>query len=195
VVRELLRPFLPTEYVLATGQVVSAYGDVSDQIDIAACDRRLIPPVLFELACGILPLEATLFTIEVKSSLDATELQKADSAARKLSTFRYAPPVGAGCWDPEHQIEGVVPYLVAFGTDLSSQGKTEPERYTDLLGGQEPAIKGLCVAGRGFWFRTDGAWHEWRLPERGGELALLVAAILNTCQRVASTRRQPDIRQ
>lgn len=195
VVRELLRPLLPPDYVLATGQIVSAYGEISEQIDIAACDRNLIPPILFESACGILPIEATLFTIEVKSGLNATELKKSEDAARKLRKFAYAPPVGSSGWDPNHHIETAIPYLLAFRTDLCLTGKTEIERFTDLVGDDEPAIKGLCVAGRGFWCRADGQWHKEHTTEPGEELALMVASILNTCQRVASTRRRPDFRQ
>ncbi len=152
VVRELLRPLLPLDFVLATGQVVSAYGDVSDQVDIGACDRRLVPPILFESVSGVLPLEAKLFVVEVKSTLDAGELRRADAAARRLSDFRYAPPVGTAGWDPSHQIEGIVPYLIAFDSDLVPSGKSETERYTEVLQGQVPAVKGLCVANRGFWF-------------------------------------------
>ena len=85
-VRELLRPLPPLDFVLATGQVVSAYGDVSDQVDIGACDRRLVPPILFESVSGVLPLEAKLFVVEVKSTLDAGELRRADAAAGDFQT-------------------------------------------------------------------------------------------------------------
>lgn len=195
VVRELLRPLLPPEFILATGQIVSADGDISSQVDIAACDRRLVPPLLFEGSCGILPLEATLFTVEVKSTLNSTELRKADAAARALAKFRYAPPLGSVSWNPAHKIEGIVSYVIAFGTDLGVNGKSEPDRYLELLDGDTPAIGGLCVVGRGFWFRTNSGWHEWSIGEPEGEVALFAAAILNTCQRIAGTRRQPDIRR
>lgn len=195
VVRELLKPLLPDEYVLATGQIISAYGEVSHQVDLAACLRRLMPPILLESACGIMPLEATLFTVEIKSVLNASELQKADDAARVLAAFRYAPPVGSRHFDPEHEIEGVISYLIAFDTDLSLGGKSEIARYSELLNSQAPAIRGLCIVGRGFWFWADSRWHEWKLEEPDSELALFAAAIINTCQRVEGTRRQPDFRQ
>jgi hypothetical protein len=155
----------------------------------------LVPPILFESLNGVLPLEATLFVIEVKSTLDAGELKRADATARRLQSFAYAPPVGSGGWDSSHEIEGVVPYLIAFESDLSSNGKTEVERYAEILQGQVPAIKGLCVANRGFWFWADERWNQWLLPYPAGEVACFIAAILNTCQRVAATRRQPDFRQ
>jgi hypothetical protein len=194
VVRELLRPLLPTEFVLTTGQIVSTYGDTSHQVDVAACDRRLVPPVLFEGGCGILPLEATLFALEVKSVLTLAELSKAQADARLVSAFRYAPPIGATTWPDNHHIEGVVSYMVAFDTDLAVGGKSEIARYQELLNGDAPSIRGLCVVGRGFWFYAGDKWWEWRLPEPGGELAMMVAAIINTVQRVAGTRRQADVR-
>ena len=195
VVRELLRPLLPYDFIIGTGQVVSAYGDVSDQLDVAACDRKVVPPILFESSCGVFPLEATLFTVEVKSTLDAVELRKSHESALKLSKFRYAPPVGSPGWEPTHEIEGVVPYLIAFDSDLTVGGKSETDRYDEIRQEVAPAVRALCVVGRGFWFWADGRWEQWLLPYPCGEVAACIAAIINTCQRIASTRRRPDLRQ
>jgi len=191
VVRELLRPLLPSDLAIGTGQIVSAYGDVSNQLDIVVCDRKLVPPILFGSSRGIFPLEATLFTVEVKSTLDAGKLKKTHESALKVSMFRHAPPVGSTEWDPAHKIEHVVPYLIAFDSDLKVGGKSEIDRYDEIRQGVEPAVRGLCVVRRGFWFWADGGWHQWPLPAP----AAFIAAIINTYQRIANTRRQPDFRQ
>ncbi|WP_336971439.1 DUF6602 domain-containing protein [Sphingobium aromaticiconvertens] len=59
VVRELLEPLLPPGCVIGSGEVVSAYGGTSNQIDVVVADRRVLPPVLIRDA-GIFPLEACL---------------------------------------------------------------------------------------------------------------------------------------
>jgi hypothetical protein len=41
VVQELLNPLLPPGYVVGQGEIVSAYGDTSNQIDIVIADRRI----------------------------------------------------------------------------------------------------------------------------------------------------------
>ena len=194
VVRELLRPLLPADYVVGTGLVVSAYREVSKQLDVVACDRRLVPPVLFESTCGIFPLEATLFTVEVKSTLNATELKAAHDSAVLLSKFQHAPPVGSTRWDPEHKIEHVVPYLLAFASDLAVDGKSEIERYDEARGSEEPALRGICVVGRGFWFWSEERWNQWNFAVQASEIVALVASIANICQRISGTRRQPDLR-
>jgi hypothetical protein len=115
--------------------------------------------------CGVFPLESVLVTIEVKSSVTAADLKNTDAAARELSRFRYAPPVQTGFWDDSHEIEGVVPYLLAFDSDLQPGGLSACQRYDQNRDeSMAPGVRGLCVAGRGFWF-WHNEWNQW--PEIG----------------------------
>ena len=74
VVRDLLEPLLPPEYIIGSGQIISAYSQASGQTDIVVCDRRVLPPLLFDRVQGVFPIEAVVATIEVKSRLTSTEL-------------------------------------------------------------------------------------------------------------------------
>ncbi len=195
VVKELLRPLLPPDTGIGTGQVISAYGETSRQEDLVLYKRSLLPAVVFEGECGAFPLESVLVTIEVKSRLTAGDLKAADIAARELSRFRYAPAVGSAGCAPEHPIEGIISYLLAFDSDLEINSLQEAERYDrnrDLSA--PPGILGLCVAGRGFWFWSDSAWNQWFEDAPGAEVVNMIVAIMNTYARVSSTRRQPDLR-
>src|SRR5690348_13586744 len=42
-VRELLIPTMPREYVVGSGNILSAYEDISPQLDVVICDGRILP--------------------------------------------------------------------------------------------------------------------------------------------------------
>jgi len=188
VVRELLNPILPPGYLVGQGEIVSAYADTSNQIDVVIADRRILPAMLIDQVSGIFPIEAALMTVEVKSELTAGELRVADASAAKVAKLQHAPPVGATAFPTGHRIEHVVPYLLAFDTDLTLGGKSEVERYDETLASHAPSILGICVVDRGFWFRDNGAWVEWKFRIPYGEVVGFITAVVNTCQRIASTR-------
>jgi hypothetical protein len=195
VVRELLNPVLPPGYIVGQGEIVSAYRGTSNQIDVVIADRRILPAMLIDQVSGIFPIEAALMTIEVKSKLSSCALRAADASAAKVAQFQHAPPVGATAFPTGHRIEHVVPYLLAFETDLTPGGKSEVERYDEALGGAAPSILGICVVGRSFWFRDNGAWVERKFSIPHGEVVAFITTVVNICQRIASTRFQPDLRQ
>ena len=95
VVRDLLRPLLPFEFVVGTGQIVSAYGDTSNQIDVVVCDRRIVPPILYEEVSGIFLIESSLVTVEVKSTIDVSDLQAAHDSAARCRTIRASVCIGS----------------------------------------------------------------------------------------------------
>lgn len=193
VVRELLEPLLPPGCIIGTGEIVTAYGGTSNQIDIVVADRRVLPPVLIRDA-GIFPIEACLLTVEIKSTLTAGELKTSHEAAKRVAGFHHAPPVGSATHG-DAAIEHVVPLLLAFDTDLTTGGKTELERYLELTGGASPAIRGICVVGRGYWFWSETKWHEGTLDVECGDVVGLMSEIINIAQRIAATRHQPDVRE
>jgi hypothetical protein len=152
-----------------------------------------LPPILFDGTNGVFPIEAVVATVEVKSTLDANELRTAHNSAKLVSSFAHAPPVGQQMHDAEHHIEHVIPYVLAFDTDLSPTGMSELDRYKKLHTSDEPAIRGLCVVGRGFWTFGGSRWHESQCSCSRGEVVGFVASLVNVCQRVARTRLQPDM--
>lgn len=183
---------MPPEYIVGSGNILSAYGDISNQIDVVVCDRGVLPPILFQSDLGMFPLESALITIEVKSRLDANELKTSHASAETVAKFKHAP--GLENKLQPHKIEHVVPYLFAFASDLTAGGKTELERYTEIASGGEPALRGICVVGRGFWFWSNGSWNQWNFGGKHAEVVEFLTAIINTMQRIAATRSRPDLR-
>ncbi len=89
VVAELIKPFLNPHIKATSGTIVDPFGNQSKQIDVILYDEQITPPILFSESEGIIPCHAVVATIEVKSSLNRTELQKAVDNARSVKTLRF----------------------------------------------------------------------------------------------------------
>jgi hypothetical protein len=160
-VRDLFRPLLPFHMSVGTGKIISSDGRMSSEQDLILYDRQIIPAFLVDEQLGLFPIESVSATIEVKSNLTREELVKSHTAAQGLASF----PILAGFFNPDgtlapHETARPVSYLFAYNTDLSENGKSEMERYEEVLVQAQaksaeplgdPPIKAICVAGRGFW--------------------------------------------
>jgi hypothetical protein len=87
----------------------------------------------------------------------------------------------------------VIAAVLAFGTDLSSAGKSELQRYQELLPSGDPPIKSMCVPGRGYWYFTGGLWRHVAATERGDELVSFVVGLVDTFALVSQSRGQPNL--
>lgn len=113
--RDLLRPILSPEIDLGTGFITDVEGNQSPEMDVLLFVRRLLPPLLYDAARnhGAFPLESVLYSIEVKTTLTATEIKDSIRKARAVGELHYdrrAP--GGGLV----QTVPVIPALFAFGT-------------------------------------------------------------------------------
>jgi hypothetical protein len=185
VVRELFRPLLPPRAGLGHGQIISSYDQQSTEQDIVIFDRELVPSLLLDETNGIFPIEAALYAIEVKSSLNFTQLREVHDKAKSLKSMLYVPGP-----PPEH----VIPCLFAFSSDLGPESCSELERYKEVLNGAVPSIRSMCVVGRGYWFFGDGEWHSVASSPGREEVVFFLADILATYARVAGTRTRPSLR-
>lgn len=186
-VRQLLQPILPDKYIIGSGNIITAYNQVSNQIDVIVCDKRIVSPLLFQGDVGIFPVESVLSTIEVKSTLTLDELRKSHQSASLTNKFKH-------CTTPHPPIEHHVQAVFAFATDLSQNGRSEIDRYVELSASDDSGLKSICVVGRGCWIKTDEGWSDWTMPGIGGEIVAFLIATANTIQRRGLTRRAPDLR-
>ena len=187
-VHRLMEPLLTSDYLVASGKIISAFQEVSPQLDCIISDRRIIPPFLIDGRISVVPIEAALMTVEVKTTLDAVELRNAHEAAAKVRNFKHAVPPGA-------EIEHVVPFLFAFGTDLKEGGPSEIARYKKIYQDGEPMLKAICVVGRGFWFWAKSRWHQYRFLSDHSEIVGFATSVVNVHQRISATRRRPDLQE
>jgi hypothetical protein len=194
VVRGLLRPLLPQGIGIGSGLIISSDGQTSTQQDIILFVADVVPPAVLEGEIGIFPVESVLFVVEVKSHLSATDVRNANEAAEGLSKLTHSPPLGQDAWTAGDHVEGCIPVLFAFNSDLTEHGRTEVERYDSLRDiSREPSIRGICVAGKGNWIWKESAWRMWPSRTTGDEILGLLVAITNAYSRVLATRHRPDL--
>jgi hypothetical protein len=200
VMRDLLRPLLPADIALGTGLIIAANNDQSREQDVVLIDRSIVPPVVFEGATGIYPIESVLFAIEVKKKLDAGEMDKSIKNAIRLSQLRLLPgkhddndvPIDTYRWPP-------VSAILAFGSDLTLNGTPELERFLERLNAipgytaDDPPIQVICVVGRGCWFWKKSEWICWPSGHRLQEVISFIATIMNTYKRIRETRGAPRL--
>jgi hypothetical protein len=193
-IQDFLIPLLPEGFGVGRGKAISSHQQTSKQIDCLIYNRSILAPAFAAGVSGVFPIESTLMTIEVKSTLNATELRTSHSSAAELSKFIHAPPVGLEQHSGDHIIEHVIPCIFAYGSDLVVGGKSETARYDEIRGKDEPFIRMICVVSRGLWFWSDDKWSSWSFDFEHSEIAGFAAAIANTCERISQTRRRPDFR-
>jgi hypothetical protein len=183
VVRDLLRPLFPPTIGIGHGVVVTAYEQQSTEQDIVVFNRAAVPSLVTDELNGLFPVEAVLVTIEVKSILTLKELREAHRKARSNEGLLHIPGEHA----PEHFIQ----CLFALDSNLSK--KSDLERYQDILGSTNPAIRMLCVAGRGCWFWESYQWKTVAASQSYAEILGFVASIVNVYDRVATSRVRPNL--
>lgn len=87
-VRSFLTDQLPARFVVTAGEVMDAAGNVSGQTDVVIYDGLNTRPLFTTNGVALLPAEALLATIEVKSKLDKSETDKAVAGMVKLRRLR-----------------------------------------------------------------------------------------------------------
>jgi len=192
-IRELFRPLLPADIGVGTGHIIDASGKTSSQHDVILFDRRVLPPVVTEGEVGLFPIESVLYTIEIKSTLSAAELQSADTAAAQLLSFKYQHGIFLGDAPVQHTVEKVISTVFAFASDLKPGGISEVDRYKSKAVSAPPALRALCVVGRGYWFYSG---TDWVCPSGRSDLFEVVgfmAGIMNRYGSVSASRGRPRI--
>lgn len=185
----LLRPLLPPGFGLATGEVVSAYNDHSPQVDIIVYDQAKVPPLLVDEAVGLVPIEAAIATIEVKSVLTATELRSSHESAKRIQALPFAPAVDGSTQIPLSPLTA----LFAFGSDLTE--RTELDRYRTQGGNDDRGLLQVCVVGHSTFFRCGNGWHVPNCGGEHGEVLAFIGCFLNQLPVFAESRRRPNLLQ
>ena len=112
-----------------------------------------------------IPFDACIHIIEVKSCLTAEELRKTIKTALQVSKMVTSLPGPASAWEtlPSRAAASIsiptVFSIFAFDSDLAKGGKSELERFREVLISEVPegstvpgySIHDLSVVGRGYW--------------------------------------------
>lgn len=155
-VQEFLRENLPHVFGVASGEVIDPLGAHSPQLDVMVFDRIRNFPV-HQGRSVILPAEALLASLEVKSLLNKTELQRSLKAAAKLRSLKPFKRSLIGQDRGQNPRPDQCRYfhvIFAYHSDIAQVGWLEAE-YTRLvetaneLGLDAASIDRVYVAKRG----------------------------------------------
>jgi len=197
VVQNLIRPLLSQEFQIGNGKITDKNGVTSAETDVIIYSNKLIPPILYEERLGIFPIDSCVACVEVKSVLDATEIDNTIKNAVRLRTLQYS----SGKFDPTgkqlaSQVGVVTRSLFAFESDLTE--KSEFVRYgeRDTKYKTCPEIKAFCVMGRGAWcFNTQ--LQKWLHVEHTSDydevISFLTSIVVDNLFPVLESRGRPKI--
>ena len=211
---EVLRPALPDTIGISTNvAMVDHAGGQSPEIDVVVFDRTSLPPLVYGNSTKVLPVEACIYAIEVKTRLTSTEVKDALAKAERIASLDYVSELKV----QDRPRSRVLPALFGFASDLTGDPadevtrvtKNRPKtRYPEIAWidgkwwtSEAPALKVLCVAGRCYAYRTlqrdpeTGApgeymWHMW--PSNADpydEVMAFVGGLANTVTVEAAARK------
>ncbi len=186
--KDCIEPFLTHSFKVGTGKVIDTYQNLSDQIDAVIYHTKLVPPIFFSKVLGIYPVESVRYVFEVKSKLNATQIEdslKKFESIRNLKSFPRQKEDGS----IEH---GALPanVLFAFGSDITG---SEIERFLKYDSYEYPASIALVVLGKGYWFYDcdDRKWYGCDTSDKGdlSEFVFFMTGFMNTLSAEESTMR------
>lgn len=77
ILRDLIKKFIPKRYGVGTGVVIDRNGAQSKQVDIVIYDQIFYPSILSLSSVHLFPVDIVYATIEIKTTLDSSEADKA----------------------------------------------------------------------------------------------------------------------
>lgn len=190
---ELFEPLLPADIGVGTGQIIDCYkSPMSSQVDIILFDKSILPPVLIDGRLGLFPVESVLYTIEVKTTLNATELRAAHQSAEKIYKFGYLPGLKDELGkEKNHPIEKIRSVVFALGSDLTGKGMSEAERYRKIYANDSAHLRAICVAGKGYWYDNGDHWVSAAFTDEFDEILSFIGGVTNTYKKVSRSRHSP----
>lgn len=163
---KFLKDQLPARFASISGEVVDGDGSQSGQTDVLIYDRLNTQPLVRSGAINILPAEALLATVEVKSRLTKDETVKVVEAIRKMRVLRPwdAPWAVArrGGQPADDRMPRIFANLFAYESDLTenSWGATELSRFRTCaqeVGVPTQYLDRLVVLDRGILLPSEGS--------------------------------------
>ena len=162
---DLITPLLPEGFRAGTGKILDTSGRLSSQTDIVIYNKSRFSPLMFDEKTGIFPMESVYYAIEVKSTINATEIRDAITKAEILRSMTGGP------------INFV---LFGFDTDVKSK-ESDLSRVQEYQAGNPfPYVNIYCSVGNGYCYHDRTKWHIFDATIRRAEVIGLLIGIMNT---------------
>jgi len=189
VASNLLMPMMPEGYSIGTGKISDQFGSLSSETDIVVYNASVLPSIMYSEKDGVFPLEASFYSVEVKSKSDSTAIKDAIEKGRRLLQLSsplikpLATPNGTTINYP------VILTFFAFDSDLAGDCKTELERYAehDPQWLTNPVLRAICVVGKGYWYYCVEP-REWRFHPPSNEYDEVIDLVSGVSNTLAKAR-------
>lgn len=141
-ITEFLESLLPSQYLVKNGFVCDVLGSISPQIDLILADTSVLPSVTLSHNVSLIPIEAAIGAMEVKSILKTSafeQLKRQVDAIWSLRPIAERPPPGPF---------GVRFFIFAYESEVSIE---RLKKWFETV----PALFGICVMKRAFIRRAS----------------------------------------
>jgi hypothetical protein len=206
-VSDLLVPFLDRSYGVCSGIIIDGMDKQSKQIDIIIYDSKILPPIMLTAGEGVIPYEAVLGTIEVKSNLDNRELNKSIENARSIKVLNFErqeiyKPICKACI----KITGVKPdlqspvcYVFAYTSSTKGNEAELLNKYVKEFNDESGVpiklpISAFCVADKCFThcidIESDPPKFGDAQKDTGNHVLEFILDVVNSCNIRAAERER-----
>ena len=200
-VKQMLVPMLPPEVRSGTGQLTNKDGVLSPQIDVILYAPQILPPALYDDVNGFFPIEAALYTIEVKSTLTKAGITSSVQSARAIKKIPSLPAVTT-TFDQAGLPRNVTKPMAtsvqasfAFASDLKGDPSLELKRYLAAekeADSGKPALQAFCVVGRGYWTLAHYGWKYVKASDDLNEVMAFLSGVTNTLSQILQFKGRPQ---
>ena len=174
---ELLEKYLTKNYEITGGLIINSSGAQSNETDLIIYDTNILPPMYIDKIHHMVPIESVTYAFEVKTRLTKRELQTTIEKFMNLQSMEYRN----------------MTVCFAYNTDIIA---CELKRYRGLDDNflLNPAIKCLCVVGKGYYFYISKminnnqrycAWVGIESDDENKEVVCLLGGVANTLNQKA----------
>ncbi|WP_149938132.1 DUF6602 domain-containing protein [Acinetobacter baumannii] len=130
----LIKDVIPSKYKISRGIIENSKNEQSNETDFFIYDDEILPPYIKQ-DLAFLPIEATRYIFEVKSTINAGELK---STIKKFAKYR--------------NMGGEAPTVMfSFSSDIDGNELERYKKYDDQFL-HAPKITVFCISGKGYYF-------------------------------------------
>jgi hypothetical protein len=155
VIREFLSRHLPERYKVSTGKVVSANGQLSQQVDVIIHDRWHTPGLKLAKEWSIVPIESVRAVVAVKTTLDRGTLREGMDNIRSVRCLpRSAALLGTAGGTGANKILRPRGLIFGFQSGWATHDGLRAA-FVDLLGDVDDSVRpnAVCALEQAFLVR------------------------------------------
>src|SRR6266508_4002978 len=188
-VQKLFESLLSHDFRFGSGTITDRHGKQARETDVILYCPEIMPARDPDEAAGYFPVEACIYTIEVKSTVSKAEISDAIKKGQALDQLEsiFFSNRGPASTRP-------ITVLFGFSSDLKSGPDQEFNRFRSMINEAGlnrfglPSVRVFCIVGKGYWYfapgNVDGKdGHYWFSSGATGEhpeMRALISGMINT---------------